>query len=319
MISLLFAATLAVVQPHLVVTTDWLATNIQQPNVRVLDVTTPEEYKVRHIAGAVFLNSRALMTRRDGIPNELPPVAALETLFREAGVNPTDRIVLTSNDPLLATRAYFTLDYLGWGDHASILDGGNAKWFAERHASTSARTTVKPGNFTAFVDKAAAINREDLKALLASDHPPVLLDARDTAYFLGHRKGVEVDHAGHIPGANCFPATSHLVKRHGVRMLRDATALKQMYASLNVTDRDQRIVVYCRTGRSDDELLRPPLSRIPADALRRLLRRVEQERAGGRRGEVGGSEDHIQYPSAVLFSHVGRSEAAVPFGSSEQL
>ncbi|HEX7190316.1 MAG TPA: L,D-transpeptidase family protein, partial [Thermoanaerobaculia bacterium] len=93
----------------------------------VLDVSTPDEYRLGHIPGAVLINPSELMVRRNGIPNELPPLPKLEKMFRDAGVRDTDRVVITSHDPLLATRLWFTLDYLGYADRASILDGGNVK------------------------------------------------------------------------------------------------------------------------------------------------------------------------------------------------
>jgi len=247
LLSLLFSLA-AHVHPEMVVSTEWLAANIRNPNVRVLDVGTLEEYKQGHIAGAVFLDVKRLMVRRGGVPNELPSVAELEELFRDAGVRGNDRLILTSNDPLLAARAYFTLDHLGWGAHAAMLDGGNAKWAAERHAVNRVIVPAKRSDFTAFVDRSAIISRDRLKTLIASGDPVVLLDARDPQHFLGHLKGLEIDRAGHIPDADCFPAMSNLTKSGNVRVLRNPDQLQQMYASLNVTSADQRIIVYCRTG-----------------------------------------------------------------------
>jgi thiosulfate/3-mercaptopyruvate sulfurtransferase len=247
LLPLLFALA-AHTRPEMVVSTEWLATNIGNPHVRVLDVSSPEEYTQGHIAGAVFLNVKRLMVRRDGIPNELPSVTELEELFRDAGVKGNDRLILTSDDPLLAARAYFTLDYLGWGAHAAILDGGNAKWAAERHAVNTVITPAERSDFTAFIDRSAIISRDRLKTLMASGDPVVVLDARDPQHYLGRLKGLEVDRAGHIPHADCFPAMSNLRKSGSARVLREPEQLRQMYASLKVTSADQRIIVYCRSG-----------------------------------------------------------------------
>ena len=246
MLSFFLAVSLATtIRPEMIVSTDWLAQNIREPNVLVLDVSTADQYNRGHIAGAVFLNAKSLVVRRNDIPNELPPVAELEALFRDAGVTPATRIILTSDDPLLAARAWFTLDYLGWGDRAAILDGGNAKWRAERHAVNTVITQGKAGDFKANVDVRAVITRDELKALLASNEPFVLLDARDTQHFVGKKKGAEVQHAGHILNADCFPWMANLTK-NGV--LKPAEQLAQLYGSLDVRSADQRIVLYCRTG-----------------------------------------------------------------------
>ena len=249
MLSLTFALIFAAIgRPQMVVTTEWLADNITHPDIRVLDVSTADEYNSGHIPGAVHLNIHRLMVRRGDVPDELPPVARLEELFREAGVKQTDHIILTSRNPLWAARAWFTLDYLGYGDRAAILDGGTTKWISERRQVKTIITPATPGDFAAAIDRHAVINIDELKTLLASDTPLVLLDARDARHFMGRIKGVEVKNAGHIERAVCFPALSNLTKEGKAQVLRTPRDLAQMYESLNITSEDQRIVVYCRTG-----------------------------------------------------------------------
>lgn len=246
LLALSFAATMEV-QPNLVVSTNWLADNLDQ-NVVILDVTTRDQYTRAHIPGAILLNSDLLVTRHDNLPNELPAVASLEKLFRNAGVREMNHIIITSNDPLLATRAWFTLDYLGWGDQASILDGGNAKWKAEQRRLVTGLTAPREGNFKANVNPAAVIKLDELKTLMASSEPFVLIDARDPKYFLGQQKGAEVEHAGHIPGAECVPWTANTTAHdHNVRVLLAPELLASAYERFNFTG-NTRIVVYCRTG-----------------------------------------------------------------------
>ena len=249
MLSVILAMSLAAtVQPQMVVTTDWLATNMDQQNVLILDVTTRDQFVKGHIPGAVLLNSKGLVTRHDNLPNELPTVASLEKLFRDAGVRETDRIIITSSDPLLATRAWFTLDYLGWGEHAALLDGGNTKWTVERRKIDAGMTAPKNGNFTASVNPAAVVTKEEIRTAMASHEPLLLIDARDPKHYLGHQKGAEVKRAGHIPGAQCVPWTGNTVTlKKGVRILAPADQLESMYTKLTENE-NARIIVYCRSG-----------------------------------------------------------------------
>lgn len=249
MLSLILSMTLAAtVNPQMIVSTQWLADNIKHPDVRVLNIAAVADHKTAHIPGAVFLNANALTERRDNIPNELPPVAKLEDLFRNAGLKETDRIILTSDDPLLATRAWFTLDYLGWGQHAAILDGGNVKWRNEHRLMTKALTAVTPSDFKANVRKDAVIAKDELKTLLDSGEPVTLIDARNTLFFLGHKKGAEVEHAGHIPGAQCIPWQSNTIVKGGAHLLKQADQLQTIYTPFNITPENQKIVLYCRSG-----------------------------------------------------------------------
>lgn len=249
MLSLILTMTLAAtVQPQMIVSTEWLADNINHPDVRVLNVATMRDIKAPHIPSAIFLNADRLMERVDGIPNELPPVAKLEELFRGAGVRETDRIIITSDDPQLATRAWFTLDYLGWSEHAAILDGGNVKWRNEHRQVTTALKGVKASDFTAHVQKNVVVTKDELRTLLDSGEPVTLIDARNTRYFLGSKKGTEVKNAGHIPGAQCFPWEANTEKVRGARVLRQADRLQTMYEPFGIKSQDQKIVLYCRTG-----------------------------------------------------------------------
>lgn len=251
MLSFLLAASLAAtLHPHFIVSTDWVADNLNHPDVLVLDISTPDEYRIGHIPGAIPINPSALMVRRNGIPNELPPVQNLEKLFREAGVRETDRIVITSHDPLLATRAWFTLDYLGYADHASILEGGNGKWAAEHRALTVAVPVAKRNStFTAMVNTNVLATLGEVKKIV--DEQPIntiVLDARPPDDYIGNSKGAEVENAGHIPGAICMPWESNTTLDHGARVLQTPRELASAYASLNLISSQQRVVVYCRTG-----------------------------------------------------------------------
>ena len=251
MLSFLLAASLAAtLHPHFILSTDWLADNINHPDVLVLDVSSPDEYKLGHIPGAVLINPLELMVRRNGIPNELPPLPKLETLFRNAGLRDTDRVVITSRDPLLATRLWFTLDYLGYADRASILDGGNVKWRAEQRAWTKAPPNVKTNsNFSPMVNMNVLATLGDVKRVVdAQTTNTIILDARPPDDYLGHTKGAEVDNAGHIPGAICMPWESNTKVEHGARVLLTPRELASEYSSLDVVSSQQRVIVYCRTG-----------------------------------------------------------------------
>src|SRR5665213_2184296 len=139
--TLLAVATLAVAaaRPDMLVTTDWLAQHQSAAKVVILHVAANRTaYDAGHIPGARFVGLPQLVVTRDGIPNELPPVADLKKVLEAAGVSDDSRIILYGDVSVLpATRAYFTLDYLGHGDQAALLDGGLEKWRSEGHKLTT--------------------------------------------------------------------------------------------------------------------------------------------------------------------------------------
>jgi thiosulfate/3-mercaptopyruvate sulfurtransferase len=109
----------------MLVTTDWLAGNLSDPKVVVLHVAdTPQGYSAGHIPGARFVKWDDIAATRDGIPNELPPTEALVSVVRRLGIEEKSRVVIYDEDGgLYAARLYVTLDYLGLGERAALLDG----------------------------------------------------------------------------------------------------------------------------------------------------------------------------------------------------
>lgn len=128
------------VRSEMLVSTDWLSARLNDPKVVILHVARERDhYDKGHVPSARFVAWGEITATRDGIPNELAPVADLQKLFERLGVGDDARIVLYGdNSGLSAARAYFTLDYLGHGDRAALLDGGLEKWQSERRTvSTS--------------------------------------------------------------------------------------------------------------------------------------------------------------------------------------
>src|SRR5690606_9862669 len=86
---------------------------------------------------------------REGIANELPPTEQLQAAFTRLGIGDRARIVIYGDNLWLsATRAYFTLDYLGHGDRAALLDGGLEKWKAEKRDLSTAPVNPEAAPFT---------------------------------------------------------------------------------------------------------------------------------------------------------------------------
>jgi thiosulfate/3-mercaptopyruvate sulfurtransferase len=106
----------------LLVTPAWLALRLADPEVVVLQIDRdPTGCQTGHIPGARFVPLDAIMVARDGVPNELPPQERLDSVLEAAGVSTESRIVIYG-DPLAAARMFFTLDYLGVGDRAALLE-----------------------------------------------------------------------------------------------------------------------------------------------------------------------------------------------------
>jgi len=104
----------------------------------LLHVGPKPEYDAGHIPGArqIYLNDVALPMKHDNpmeIMLELPPPEELRAKLASYGISSDSRIVLYTGPKGVfqsTTRVVFTLDYLGLGDRASVLNGGMEAWKA---------------------------------------------------------------------------------------------------------------------------------------------------------------------------------------------
>src|SRR5215467_10969002 len=104
------------VHPEMIVSAQWLSEHLNDPKVVVLHVGEKRsEYDGGHIPGARFL---ALADFIEGDAAELPATEKLKAAFEKVGVNDDSRVVIyTTSWYPMAGRAYYTLDYLGHGEH----------------------------------------------------------------------------------------------------------------------------------------------------------------------------------------------------------
>lgn len=220
------------------------------PGVVVLQVERDSATFARgHIAGSRFLPLSALVIERDGIPNELPPAAVLDSTLRSVGITGRERVIVVG-EPLWATRAFFTLDYLGH-PRIALLDGGITAWKrAGRFVQTGAARVLPADRVPGEPSRLAPQGDRIVDALYVLNHlrhPTVtLLDARPEGEFTGKTPGDAVPRGGHIPGAaHLFWRT--LMQSDTMPLIKDTAALRAMFAGAGVEPGDT-VVTYCRTG-----------------------------------------------------------------------
>lgn len=238
------------VRSEMLVSTDWLEKHLKDPELVVLCVAAnPDFYGKGHIPGARLIPLGDLVTTRDGIPNELPPVEKLQEVFAKAGVTSNARIVLYSErQGLLAARAYFTLDYLGLADHAALLDGGVEKWRAEERPESNDVPKITPQPLTIHVRPEALVNAQALEEALnqrKNKTGVVLIDARPHEEFTGEKLSEDVSQAGHIPGASSLYWMNNLVSKENP-VLRPLDELRKLYAEAGANT--SNVITYCRSG-----------------------------------------------------------------------
>ena len=238
----------------LIVSTGWLAAHLKDPNIVVLQIDAhmgkgdDVPFATEHIPGARELLLSSIAVDTNGLNSELPPVERLREAFESVGVSDSSHVVVyyVSEAPT-AARAVMTLDYLGH-DRVSFLDGGLAKWRAEKReltakAATVARGTMHPRIRTNVIADAPWIQERIGKPGLA------LIDTRTDGEYLGTGMRHGMPSTGHLYGARQLQWQQLFVGDSGSENgapLKSPAELRKLYA-----DRMQpgdTVVTYCWVG-----------------------------------------------------------------------
>jgi thiosulfate/3-mercaptopyruvate sulfurtransferase len=245
----------------MLVDAEWLAAHRDDAHLVVLHVgfdpsdrstSMRSTYYDGHIPGARHVAWRELAITRKDIPNELPPVEDLVLWVRSLGIDVEDRIVLYDTGyGIEAARAYLTLDYLGLGKNAALLDGQWARWKGLNLPTSRMPEEVEPSAFVPRLHPEIFVTREAMKdfSWLAEQTgtPVALLDARAADEFTGYRAGKGILRAGHIAGAANLCWDQILEPTVEEPILRNEAELRALFEASGA--RPGRVVVtYCRTG-----------------------------------------------------------------------
>jgi thiosulfate/3-mercaptopyruvate sulfurtransferase len=245
LLSLVSAAALAQpapkLHPELLVSTTWLAAHLKDPDLVILHVAdTFADYKRGHVPGARFLATAAFIDNGGTLGAELPKVEALAKAFGNLGLTEKSRIVIYSTAWMPnGARAFFTLDYLGWGDHAALLDGGVEQWLAEDRPITGAVPAVTPTTFLAKPRPEVRATLEEVRKVVeapAAEATCQVVDARPPNRF----------QAGHLGGAHPLFWKETLVSDEHPTFL-PPEKLRELLAARGLVP-GRKAITYCEVG-----------------------------------------------------------------------
>jgi len=169
----LLAAASTAVQP--IVSTEWLAAHLKDPNVRIVDCSGKSAYDRAHIEGAVNVDH---MDTVDSNHRPLPANAMVKA-WAKVGVGDDTHVVLYGDTPMSTGWTSMMLNTIGHGDQVSLLDGGLKLWQQEKRPTATTPTMVPAGNLTARPAPDSIVDAGWVRERLGS--PTIkLLDVRTT-------------------------------------------------------------------------------------------------------------------------------------------
>ncbi len=237
------------------VDTDWLASNLDDPDLAIIDVrsaidgSNAETFAAGHIPGAVYASYTGAGWReaQDGVPGKLPPVERVSNLIGSLGVDNDDSVVIVpagvnSTDFGSAARVYWTFKYLGHEDVA-ILNGGYQAWVDAGGDVATGASQPQAADFAVDLQPELLADTAAVEAALEGGDQ--LVDARPAAQYSGEAKHPAARAAGTIPGAASLE--QQLLVEAGSARFLDRGRVESLIETAGI-DGDGPVVSFCNTG-----------------------------------------------------------------------
>ncbi|HSI01016.1 MAG TPA: rhodanese-like domain-containing protein, partial [Reyranella sp.] len=161
-------------RPDALVSTEWLASHLDAPDVRIVDGSfflpaqkrdPKAEFENQHIPGSVFFDIDEIADTEKPLPHMLPPAEKFSSRVRKLGLGDGNKIIVYDTSPMTgACRVWWMFRAMGHKDVA-VLDGGLPKWMAEGRPVTDDPTPPRERHFTARLDNTLVRSLDDVKGL----------------------------------------------------------------------------------------------------------------------------------------------------------
>jgi thiosulfate/3-mercaptopyruvate sulfurtransferase len=241
------------------VSTDWLAEHLDDPDLRIYDCTTVlvpdpvvtytigsgrDGYDEGHIPGAGYIHCQDNLS--DTSADHRFMLADPQTYARNVGrlgIGDGVRVVLYSRTQLFwSTRAWWTFHAYGFDDVA-VLDGGFIQWQAEGRSVSTAPCAYPPATFTPRPRPEVIASNRDVVGLIGRDDT-VILNALAREQHAG-TGGNTFGRPGRIAGSVNAPYAEIADMAAGT--YRSPDEIRKVLEQAGATP-EKRIVNYCGGG-----------------------------------------------------------------------
>jgi thiosulfate/3-mercaptopyruvate sulfurtransferase len=240
----------AYAHPERLVSTEWLAAHLDDPNVVVVE--SDEDvllYETGHIPGSVKIDWHTDL--QDRVARDYLDGAGFAELTAAKGISRDHTVVFYGdNFNWWAAYALWVFSLFGHPD-TRLLDGGRAKWLAEGRPTT---TDVPSPARTSYPvverdDREIRAFADEVKAYIKA--PGQLVDVRSPEEFSGEKLHMPeypqegALRGGHIPGAKSVP-WKRAANDDGT--FRSVDELRALYLDEQHLDPGKEVIAYCRIG-----------------------------------------------------------------------
>jgi thiosulfate/3-mercaptopyruvate sulfurtransferase len=236
------------------VETDWVAENLDNPDIRIVEVDEDTAaYERGHIRNAVGLHWRNDL--QDPVRREFISAEQFAKLMDSIGVTPDTEVILYGgNNNWFAAYAYWYFRYYGH-ERVKLMNGGRKKWELEGRELTKDPPKLVPTS--GYPVRQPNLEIRAFRDWIRDEVLPKvgtafgLVDVRSPEEFRGellappHLPQEQAQRPGHIPGAANIPWSKAVDPESGAFLPPEK--LRELYQGAGITP-DKEVVAYCRIG-----------------------------------------------------------------------
>lgn len=239
------------VHGDVLVSTEWVAENINNPNIRLIESNEDQLlYTSGHIQKAVevdWINDLNQAVRRDYLQKE-----GFEELASRIGITPETTVVFYGDKNNWWACYAFWIFQLFNHSNAKVMDGGRLKWEKEGRLLTKEKPSFQATKYQAPKRDDSKLRAFRDQVLTHCNANLPLVDVRSPDEYSGkklHMEGYANEGAlrgGHIPGAKSIPWAKAINTEDGT--FKTFEELSVLYQRENGLKPNDDIIAYCRIG-----------------------------------------------------------------------
>jgi len=239
------------VHPEVLVSTEWVAQNLQNPEIRLVESNEDTLlYPSGHIPGAVQVDWA--LDLNDPVRRDYLDCTGFEKVMAKIGATRDTTIVFYGDkNNWWACYAFWVFQLFGH-TQAKVMDGGRLKWEKEKRALTREVPEYAPTHYRSPERDDSRIRAFRDEVLTHMRAHKKLIDVRSPQEFTGERTHMPeypqegVLRGGHIPGAKNVPWARAANPEDGT--FKDAAALRAIYEGEIGLRPGDDVITYCRIG-----------------------------------------------------------------------
>ena len=242
----------------LLVETDWLESNLENPNIRIFDCTVwlnphpkkiytivsgKKDYDEGHIPNSDFLNLEDISLKNTPYPFMMPDIKTFDKVMSLKGVGPDTHVILYSRANIQwATRVWWMLKSMGF-NNASILNGGYDRWKNQNRNISTTPITYQENKFISIPQNGLFCTKEEVLNSLTNNNISIINALRSTLHD-GSEK-VDYGRLGHIKNSINIPSLEMVDP--DTNLYKSLEDLKIIFKNYNVLSKE-KVIAYCGGG-----------------------------------------------------------------------